>query len=99
MITVFARYRARAGRGDAVRDTLEAHLAATREEPGCLRFTAFRSSSDPDRFLLFEQYVDGAALDAHRASPHFHRYIEGVVVPLLEERQFDLYEEIEPGPA
>ena len=47
MLTVIARYRAKPGQGDIVADTLAKHTAATRAEPGCLRFSAHRSQSDP----------------------------------------------------
>ena len=38
----------------------------TRAEPGCRMYLAHRSTTDPRRFFLYEQYADQAALDAHR---------------------------------
>ena len=57
------------------------------EEPGCLLYRAARSIDDPDMFLLYEEYVDQAALVAHRETPHFATLIEGTIVPLLEARE------------
>ena len=50
------------------------HAAASRGEPGCLRFDAYADAEAPGRFWLHEVYADGAALEAHRASPHFRAF-------------------------
>ena len=97
MVTVVAQYRVKAGRGDAVADALRQHVGATRAEAGCLSFVAYRADDDPDRFLLYEQYVDESAFEEHRQTPHFARYIDGIVVPLLEERSWQRYEELAPA--
>ena len=57
MLTVIARYQAQTGMGDLVATTLAKHVAATRTEPGCVQFVAYRSREDRDQFLLCEQYV------------------------------------------
>ena len=96
MVTVIARYRAKADRGPEVAMALGKHLVATRKEPGCVQFLVYRSRSDGDRFLLYEQYDDAAAFEAHRASDHFKQYVEGTIVPLLAEREWDSYDEVLP---
>lgn len=96
MLTVIARYRAQPGEGDAVAAALARHEAATRTEQGCVRFIAYRSREEPDNFVLYEQYIDESAFEAHRRSDHFSRYVEGTIVPLLTERQFSRYDEVPP---
>jgi quinol monooxygenase YgiN len=96
VLTVIAMYKTKPGKSDEVAAILARHVAATRAEPGCVQFVANRSGKDPDRFVLFEQYVDEASFDAHRTSSHFARYIENGVVPLLEERAWDRYMPVEP---
>jgi quinol monooxygenase YgiN len=59
-------------------------------EPGCLLYHANRARENPDLFILYEQYQDGAALEAHRETPHFKRLIEGTIVPLLDKREREL---------
>jgi quinol monooxygenase YgiN len=44
-----------------------------------------------DLFLLYEHYVDEAALAHHRTTPHFQQIIEGKIIPLLEKRERELY--------
>jgi autoinducer 2-degrading protein len=45
-------------------------------EPGCLRFDVSQSEDDPTHWMFYEVYKDGAAFDAHRATPHFAAYQE-----------------------
>lgn len=95
MLVVIAQYRTRAGKGDEVASVLALHRPATVAEPGCRAFVVNRSQDDGDRFVLYEQYADEAAFEAHRASPHFKRYIEGQVVPLLADRSWERYSVVE----
>lgn len=48
--------------------------ASVRDEPGCLRFDVSAVAADPNRFLLYELYTDAAAVEAHKASPHFAQW-------------------------
>jgi quinol monooxygenase YgiN len=43
-------------------------------------------ADEPGGFLLYEQYLDRAAFDAHAASTHFAEHILGTVRPLLTDR-------------
>lgn len=46
-------------------------LGSERDEPGCLRFNVLQDEKDPNVYYFFEVYKDPAALDAHRAAPHY----------------------------
>jgi (4S)-4-hydroxy-5-phosphonooxypentane-2,3-dione isomerase len=52
---------------------INAESARTRE-PGCVRFDVSQREDDPTQWLFYEVYKDGAAFEAHRASPHFAAY-------------------------
>lgn len=65
--------------------------AATRTEPGNLMYIAHRSTTEPRRFFLYEQYRDQAALDAHRASPHFAEHAVNGLYPIAESREAELF--------
>jgi quinol monooxygenase YgiN len=39
--------------------------------------------------LIYEQYVDEAALEHHRNSPHFHRYAIGGLYQRMRDRQVE----------
>ncbi|HEX7736195.1 MAG TPA: antibiotic biosynthesis monooxygenase family protein [Ktedonobacteraceae bacterium] len=92
MIVLVARYFCKPGQGDAVEEALRemAPLVAA-HEPGCKLYHASRAQDKPDQFLLYEQYVDEAALLSHRETAHFQRIIEGTIIPLLEKRERELY--------
>jgi autoinducer 2-degrading protein len=46
-------------------------IGSERDEPGCLRFNVLRDQQDPNVYYFFEVYRDEAALEAHRATPHY----------------------------
>lgn len=74
-VTVVARLRAAPGRGDALAALLTEQCGVIRSsEPGCLDYRLHRASDDPDLFLFYETYVDDAAYQAHRRSPHLAAY-------------------------
>src|SRR5215471_5960014 len=67
---------------DIVPGEMDKWLAAIKEngaeavkEPGCHEFNIVVSAKDPNHVLLFEVYDDAAALDAHRATDHFKKYM------------------------
>jgi quinol monooxygenase YgiN len=95
MLVVIAQYRTQPGKGDEVASVLALHRPATVAEPGCRAFVVNRSQDDGERFVLYEQYDDEAAFEAHRGSAHFKRYIEGQVVPLLAERSWERFAVVE----
>ena len=71
--------------------------AVARDEPACLTYRAARSIEDPDVFVLYEEYVDEAALLAHRETPHFKALIEGTMVPLLASREREILVPVTPA--
>ena len=42
-----------------------------RDEPGCMRFNVLQDAQDQDIYYFYEVYRDEAALEAHRAAPHY----------------------------
>jgi autoinducer 2-degrading protein len=46
-------------------------LGSERDEPGCLRFNVLQDEKDQNVYYFYEVYKDQAALEAHRAAPHY----------------------------
>jgi autoinducer 2-degrading protein len=46
-------------------------LGSERDEPGCYRFNVLQDAQDPNVYYFYEVYKDQAALEAHRAMPHY----------------------------
>ena len=65
--------------------------AASRQEPGCLMYVVHRHRTDPQRFFIYEQYVDDQALEAHRQSSHFQEYAVHALRDIGERREGELY--------
>jgi quinol monooxygenase YgiN len=63
--------------------------AASRQEPGCVSYIPHFVEGDLSTVLIYEQYADEAALDFHRASPHFHQYAIGGLYQLMKDRQVE----------
>ncbi len=78
---------AKEGEREAVADLLRRLIPLSRAEPGCLQYDAHSDPGDPDRFFLFERYVDEAALEAHSTSPHFRELVLDGALPRLASRQ------------
>jgi quinol monooxygenase YgiN len=92
MICVAVTYVIKAGHEDEAVALFARLTGPTRAEPGCRMYLAHRSTTDPRKFFLYEQYDDQAALDAHRAAPHFEQFATGGLFPILESRTPEIYE-------
>jgi quinol monooxygenase YgiN len=92
MIVLVARYFARKGMGDQVLAALNEMAPLVREhEQGCALYQVCRSNDNPDNFVLYEQYVNEDALQAHRETPYFKRIVEEHITPMLDKRERDFY--------
>ena len=58
-------------RDQILKGALEDGRGSREDEPGCLRFDVFQDDSDPNTIYFYEVYWDDAALEAHRAAPHY----------------------------
>jgi quinol monooxygenase YgiN len=52
----------------AVKENAERSFA---DEPGCKYFDVTQDINNPTHFIFYELYQDAAALETHRAAPHF----------------------------
>jgi len=66
--------------------------AASRQEAGCEAYVPCRDPEDAASFLIYEQYRDQAAFEAHGASEHFQRLALGGLFELMESRERTFYE-------
>ncbi len=71
---------------DFIAATQANHEGSVREE-GNLRFDVLQSADDPTRFVLYEAYVNAAAAQAHKATPHYLAWREAVTPWMAEPRQ------------
>ena len=74
---------------EEIADILCKLTSASRQEPGCVSYVPHFVEGDPSTVLIYEQYVDQAALDHHRSTPHFHQYAIGGLYQKMRDRQVE----------
>ncbi|WP_046246532.1 putative quinol monooxygenase [Hymenobacter terrenus] len=93
---LLATYQVRPGQQEAVEAALATLRDHTRQEPGNLYYQVHRVPDHPGRIHLYKIYRNAAALEAHRATEHFQRYLLGDVLPRLESRQGERLQPLPP---
>jgi quinol monooxygenase YgiN len=76
MIFIVVKQPVRAKYSDEFPSLIDEYTQASRAEPGCISFDWYRSSDDPNLYVLIEAYKDEAAGKAHVESDHFKKAIE-----------------------
>ena len=71
---------------DEIRAILTSLTHASRLEPGCVSYIGHFVESDPSTVFIYEQYVDEAALEAHRNTPHFKEFAIAGLYQRMRER-------------
>lgn len=66
MVTFTAKLTVKAGSESQFEETMKKVVPEVRKEPGNRAYTFCRSKDNPRVFLFFEEYVDDAAVAAHR---------------------------------
>ncbi len=81
---------------DQFLDLIRANHNGSVQEPGCIRFDVARSVDDPNRFVLWEWYVDARAAQAHKETPHYLAFKAAAAEMMAEERISVRYEGLFP---
>lgn len=85
-------------------DCIEAFKAAAKHdaessvanEDGCYQFDVNVDPENPTQFYFYEVYKDQAAIDAHRAAPHFKTFFDAIQ-DLIEDRSPKILERVVAG--
>ena len=72
-----------------IAESLRLLTAASRQEPGCVTYVPHHLEDDPDTVLIYEQYRDQQALEAHRETEHFKKYAVGGLYQRMKERSIE----------
>lgn len=70
----------------AIDEMLRAVAPLSRQEPGCVTYVPHWVEGESATVVIYEQYKDEAALEHHRNSPHFAKYITGGLLQLMKDR-------------
>lgn len=96
-VYAFAKWQVKEGCLQEVLNIIKQLVKDSSNEEGNLFYKIHQSVSDTHTLILFEGYKDEAALDYHRASEHFKNLVINQIVPLLENREVVIANEILPG--
>ena len=77
-----------------VRSILQNLGAASRQEPGCANYITHFVDNDPTTVVIYEQYRDADALEAHRQSQHFEQYATNGLYRKVRERSLEQLAEV-----
>ncbi len=89
MVSFIVRMRFAPEDHPQVREILRELATASRQEPGCVSYVPHFLESDADTVLIYEQYRDQAAAQAHRETEHFKRHAVGGLYQLMRERSIE----------
>ena len=73
---VVARVAVKEGQEKAFTEIAAKLVEATRAEEGNLFYSLYQSTENPSIFIIYEEYKDDAAFDAHANSAHFTAFAE-----------------------
>ena len=86
MLVVHVHIRVEPGHLRAFLEETRRNAAASLEEPGVRRFDVLQDEADDTHVVLAEVYVDQAAVDAHKQTPHYARWQDAVAEMMSEPR-------------
>src|SRR5258708_26959835 len=91
MISFNVRMRFAKEDRDEITEILRELTNASRQEPGCVSYIPHWVEGEPCAVLIYEQYTDKKAEEAHRQSAHFKKYaVAGLYQKMLERSREDL---------
>jgi quinol monooxygenase YgiN len=97
MVVLAVTWMAAEGRESDVARIFKTLQTESRTEPGCLMYIVHRHRTDKRRFFIYEQYEDEAAIEAHRNSTHFQRYVIGELSKVATRTEGELYKPLGPA--
>jgi quinol monooxygenase YgiN len=94
MVVLAVTWMAKVGREAEVAAVLSKLTEESRKESGCVMYQVHRHKTEPRRFFIYEQYKDDAALEAHRATPHFLQYARKELTKIADRVEGQLYDPV-----
>ena len=89
MISFTVRMRFSPDDHDDIERILRELTRLSRHEPGCVSYIPHFIDGDANTVLIYEQYKDEAAVEAHRASAHFAQFAIGGLYQKMLDRSVE----------
>jgi quinol monooxygenase YgiN len=94
LLTVVAEMKAKPGREEALRRAVLALVEPTRKEDGCVQYDLHVHTSDPGRFVFYENWTSREQLNRHLDSPHLRAFDAASADLLAEPPRVETYTRI-----
>lgn len=75
-IFIFARFHAREGQENTLREAIQEEIQAARSDIGCLAVNAYAAVRNRRLFFIHSRWVDSAAFDTHAETPHTVHFVQ-----------------------
>lgn len=93
-IYVYAKWQVKEGKLDNVLQIMKEAAHKSSEEKGNLFYKIHQSKTDENTLILFEGYENESAVEIHRNSEHYQNLVVKQIIPLLENREVILMNQI-----
>ena len=94
LVSVVAEVKAKPGREAELRAALLELIEPTRREDGCVQYDLHVHTSDPARFVFYENWTSQEALGRHAASAHLRALGEKLKDLAAEPARVETYARI-----
>ena len=98
MIIVTARAQVRPDKRDAAISAAQDMRKLTLDEPGCTDYRFWSATDDPNAILVFEEWEERSALDAHLVAPHTAAFLTEIVEAVDGVPEVTHFEVFDHGP-
>jgi quinol monooxygenase YgiN len=99
LLVVHVDVRVVAGSVEAFHAATAQNAAASRQEPGVVRFDVLSDRAEPTHVVLVEIYRDAAAAAEHKRTAHYDRWRESVAPMMARPRTSVQYVNVSPDDA
>ncbi|BEV03231.1 MULTISPECIES: putative quinol monooxygenase [Chryseobacterium] len=93
-VYVCAKWQVKEGKLGVVLDLLKQAAEKSSQEEGNLFYKVHQSKSDDHTLVLFEGYQNADAVEFHKNSEHYQKVVAEQIVPLLENREVILMDQL-----
>ena len=94
MIIVSAVLEAQAGKENDMERALKDFMPKVQSEEGTIAYILHRSKGNPAKFMVYEKYVDEAALAYHGSTDYFKELFDKVGPMLAGAPSIEIYDEL-----
>ncbi|MDD2318636.1 MAG: putative quinol monooxygenase [Geobacteraceae bacterium] len=93
-VTVLAKFKAKEGMEEKVRQEIMVCVEPTRAEAGCINYDLHQSADDKRVFMLYENWVSKKLLDEHLQMPYLKKLAAVAAEICSEPLEITLWEMI-----